>query len=109
MKHATEQKKKQIKKTRKEVDKEDDLKYIFYFYRPQLVENLWKWELEEGDDEKELRKPAQSIGAAGQYCYAVCGKEVYSWGMGENYVLGNRMDDNEFLPYKIDPRMFENN
>jgi hypothetical protein len=29
--------------------------------------------------------------------------------MGENYVLGNRDDENEFKPYKLDPRMFENN
>jgi alpha-tubulin suppressor-like RCC1 family protein len=34
-------------------------------------------------------------------------KEVYSWGMGENFVLGNREDNNEFKPYKLDPRMFE--
>jgi hypothetical protein len=29
--------------------------------------------------------------------------------MGENNVLGNRSDDNEFKPYKLDPRMFEEN
>ena len=29
--------------------------------------------------------------------------------MGENYVLGNRADENEFKPYKLDPRMFEEN
>ena len=29
--------------------------------------------------------------------------------MGENYVLGNRDDRNEHFPYKLDPRMFENN
>jgi alpha-tubulin suppressor-like RCC1 family protein len=34
---------------------------------------------------------------------------VYSWGFGENYVLGNRDDCNEFKPYKLDPRMFEEN
>lgn len=27
--------------------------------------------------------------------------------MGENFVLGNREDNNEFKPYKLDPRMFE--
>lgn len=47
--------------------------------------------------------------ASGQYSIAVCEDAVYSWGMGENYVLGNRDDNNEFLPYKIDPRMFEEN
>ena len=34
---------------------------------------------------------------------------MYSWGLGENYVLGNREDDNEFKPYKLEPAMFENN
>jgi hypothetical protein len=29
--------------------------------------------------------------------------------MGENFVLGSRQEDNEFRPYKLDPRMFENN
>ena len=29
--------------------------------------------------------------------------------MGENYVLGNRNDENEFKPYTLDPRMFEGN
>lgn len=33
--------------------------------------------------------------------------EVYAWGFGENYVLGNREDQNEHKPYKLDPRMFE--
>ncbi len=27
--------------------------------------------------------------------------------MGENYVLGSREDYNEFLPYTVDPKMFE--
>jgi hypothetical protein len=50
---------KKNKKENKALDKEEDLKYIYYFYRPQIVENLWKWELEEGDDASVLRKPAQ--------------------------------------------------
>jgi alpha-tubulin suppressor-like RCC1 family protein len=33
--------------------------------------------------------------------------ELYSWGMGENYVLGNRDDQNEFKPYKVNPKMFK--
>lgn len=88
---------------------EEDLKYIFYFHRPELVESLWKWDLEEGDDVAACRKPATQVYAAAHCCYAVCGDEVYSWGFGENYVLGNRADENEFKPYKLDPRMFENN
>ena len=49
--------------------------------------------------------------AAGHYCYAVFkeSKEVYSWGMGENFVLGNRDDCNLFTPYCLDPMMFEEN
>jgi hypothetical protein len=34
------------------------MKCIYYFYRPQLVENLYKSELEEGDNEAEVRKVA---------------------------------------------------
>lgn len=47
--------------------------------------------------------------AASNYTYALVKSknEVYSWGFGENYVLGNRADENEFKPYKLDPRMFE--
>jgi len=53
------------------------------------------------------------VSAKGNYCYAIVqkdeGNEVYSWGMGENYVLGNRDDENEFKPYKLHPKMFEEN
>ena len=51
------------------------------------------------------------IAAAGHYNYAVFAgtNEVYSWGFGENYVLGNRDDCNQFTPYLLDPRMFEEN
>lgn len=27
--------------------------------------------------------------------------------MGSNYVLGNREEENEFKPYKVHPKMFE--
>ena len=50
--------KKQKAKPKETAPKEEDLKYIYYFYRPQLVESLWKWELEEGDVVSEVRKPA---------------------------------------------------
>ena len=33
--------------------------------------------------------------------------QLYSWGMGENYVLGSRDDDNQFTPYTVHPKMFE--
>lgn len=46
--------------------------------------------------------------AKSQYCYALNEEtnDVYSWGMGENYVLGSRDDDNQFLPYKVHPKMY---
>jgi alpha-tubulin suppressor-like RCC1 family protein len=103
--------KKSVKKSKVVSQKEDDLKYIFYFYRPQVIEDLWKLKLEEGDDPNQARKVCTSVAAAGHYCYAIFGhtNEVYSWGMGENYVLGNRDDCNQFSPYLLDPRMFETN
>ena len=90
---------------------EEDLKYIFYFYRPQLVDQLWKLKLDEGDDTNEKRKVCTQVEAAGQYCYAVMGdqKEVYAWGFGENYVLGTRADDNVYEPTLLHPKMFEEN
>lgn len=55
-----------------------------------------------------MRKPAVFISAAGHYSYAITSKgDTYSWGMGENYVLGNRDDCNQHFPYQLDPRMFE--
>lgn len=65
--------------------------------------------LPEGEEDDEKQKKVTSITSAGNFCYAlVKGKsEVYSWGFGENYVLGNRDDANEYKPYKLDPRMFE--
>jgi hypothetical protein len=68
----------EVKKTVKKVKpvalaKEDDLKYIFYFYRPQLIDQFWKLELAEGDDPATLRKVCTHVEASGQYCYAVFG------------------------------------
>lgn len=95
---------------KKEQDKKpDEMKYVEYFYRPQIVNKLWKQDLQEGDVESEVRKNALFVAAAGHYSYAIVenkGKvnEVYSWGMGECYVLGNRSDDTEFFPYLLKPR-----
>ena len=103
--------KKPAKKKDDGAEKEEDLKYIRYFYRPTLVEQLWKLELAEGETEAEFRKPVSQVCASGQYTYAVVEKtgEVYSWGMGDNYVLGNRDEENQFEPYKLHPKMFEEN
>lgn len=87
-----EEKKK--KKTAIKPEKEDDLKYIAYFYRPTINHFLWKLELAEGEDPAVFQKKATKIAASGQYSYALVeGKnEVYSWGFGENYVLGTLKD-----------------
>lgn len=59
------------------------------------------------DDEQQ--KKITSVAAAGNYTYALVTNknQLYSWGMGENYVLGNREDSNEFKPYAVDQAMFE--
>lgn len=47
------------------------------------------------------------IGCSMNFNYAISEKsnDVYTWGMGESYVLGNKKDDNEVEPFKI-PREF---
>ena len=37
-------------------EKEDDLKYIAYFYRPTINHFLWKLELAEGEDPAVFQK-----------------------------------------------------
>ena len=73
------------KSVKKKAVKEDDMKYIYYFYRPQCVEKLWKFDLAEGDDEATVRKLAVQINASGHYSTVVTKDAVYSFGMGDNY------------------------
>ena len=42
----------------------------------------------------------------GHYNYALCeeSNEVYAWGLGENYVLGTRDDENEYEPKLVHPK-----
>lgn len=49
--------------------------------------------------------------AQGHYNYALseANNEVYAWGMGENYVLGTRDDENEFEPKLVHPKQFMEN
>jgi hypothetical protein len=42
------------------------------------------------------------------YAYNIDNGNVYSWGMGESYVLGNKRDSNEKSPFQI-PQTFFNN
>lgn len=88
---------------------EEDLSAIGYFTRPVGNQFLWNFAQEDNVEDDEQNKKVTRITAAGNYTYAIVSNknEVYSWGMGENYVLGNRDDQNEFKPFKLDPRMFE--
>lgn len=62
------------------------MRNIFYFPEPVKVEKL------EGDYPKKI----VAVYATGNYTYALEDKaelesnQLYSWGFGENYVLGNR-------------------
>lgn len=53
-------------------------------------------------------KAFTSVYAASHYCYALCASsnELYSWGIGENYVLGTREDENCYTPYLVSAKMF---
>ena len=78
-----------------------------------MIEKLYKRELteEEATEESKYRKAIVQVTAAGHYSYAVeaSGLMVYSWGFGSNMNLGNRKDENEFEPYQLETRMFEEN
>jgi hypothetical protein len=51
-----EKKPKVVKKKEKAKPKVDELKNVKYFYKPRLIETLWKDTIEEGEDEAKLRK-----------------------------------------------------
>jgi len=86
------------------------LKNIQYFYRPILVETLYKRELDEDEqkDERKYRKKIVQVTAKGHFSYAVDdqGLEVFSWGMGMNSVLGNGKDENEYRPHHVAQKVF---
>jgi regulator of chromosome condensation len=52
----------------------------------------------------------EKIRCSMNYNYAVNEKrnEVYTWGMGESYVLGNKKDDNEAEPFKVPKEFYFN-
>lgn len=90
------------------VEKEEDLDTIGYFTRPVLVSALW----DELDPAKQ--KKAVNVWAKGDYCYVLelthqnqKANQLYSWGRGDSYVLGSREEDNQFKPYTVHPKMFE--
>lgn len=77
---------------------EPDLRDIYYFAQPHLVTDL---------QERKITK----IQAQGHYCYALSEttNELYAWGFGENYVLGNRDDENVYTPLLVHPKQFHEN
>ena len=56
-------------------------------------------------------KAITSVYANGHFNYALSAQsnEVYAWGMGSNYVLGTRDEDNEFEPSLVHPKQFMEN
>ena len=51
-------------------------------------------------------KKITEIYAGNYYCYSLEKEtnELYSWGMGSNYVLGSRDEDNLYEPTKVHPK-----
>ena len=89
------QKTKKSRSLKPKEDAEEDLIGIQYFSVPNCVNSL---------SEKSISK----VFARGHFCYALAEStnELYSWGMGENYVLGTREEDNEFEPVLVNPKQF---
>ena len=69
----------------------EDLNGVGFFTQPTIVESLWN---------DQTKVVAKACYAKGNYSYileapeGVKSNQLYSWGMGENYVLGSRDDDN---------------
>lgn len=65
------------------------------FHTPVIVSSL-------------AEKKMTNIAAGAYFCYALdqVSNDVYSWGMGYNYVLGTRAEENEHEPVKVHPKMF---
>ena len=103
---AAKKRKSAAGKTKEEkfAEKEEDLVGYGYFNVPQLVEKLWN---------DETKVVAKACFAKGNYSYILetpegnKSNQLYSWGMGENFVLASREDDNQYFPYKVNPKMFE--
>lgn len=89
---------KNLKKDKVESEKEPELDEIAYFTRPHKVEGL-------------ADKHVTEIAAGSNYCYALVGdtNQLFSWGMGYNYVLGSREEDNLSEPTLVHPMQFHNN
>lgn len=53
-------------------------------------------------------EPVDDIFAAADYNYALIrgSNKLYSWGRGDNYVLGSRQEENLHEPTIVNPKMF---
>jgi regulator of chromosome condensation len=93
--NKAEESKKGKRSTRPKTEKEVDLSGIYYFRRPHLVDTL---------PEAKYTK----VFAGSNYCYALDeeANKLYSWGMGDNYVLGTREEENCYEPQLVHPKMF---
>lgn len=51
------------------------------------------------------------IYAGKNYTYALndadASNELYSWGLGQQYVLGSREEETQFKPVLVNPKMFK--
>jgi alpha-tubulin suppressor-like RCC1 family protein len=71
------------------------------------VKGLWN------EEDPASQKKIDSVYAAGHYNIVLekpadsVTNQLYSWGMGSSYVLGNREEDNQYEPYTVHPKMFE--
>jgi hypothetical protein len=85
--------------------KEEDLVNIYYYNEPKLVTDLWS------EEDPNDRKRISKIYAAGNYNYALERNanlnQLYTWGMGSSFVLASRNEENQFRPYNVHPRMFD--
>lgn len=73
-----------------------NLNYIKFFKRPEKVDTL----------PEDFRATHVYAGKNYSYVHNSGCNSAYSWGFGENYVLGTRNDDSQFTPVKVDERMF---
>lgn len=52
-----------------------------------------------------LPSPVTHISAGSNFSYAWNHEHLYTWGMGFSYVLLNGSEDNEFVPFRVKPRI----
>lgn len=83
------------KVTKEKKPKEDDMSNIAFFNIPKHLDCF--------------TEPADAVFAAADYSYALFknGNKLYSWGRGDNYVLGTREEDNLHKPEIVNPKMFQ--